>query len=572
MPEIKVKIDVEANAAQGANAAKDAIKGVTDESARYQQVLEKMASGDADASQAKRFEAVRTQAQAYVPVAQAAAEAEKRLGDASRQAAETDRQMAEAGAKLAYQLNDERHAEEEAGHAIEEVTGHGRAQHMVFSELNKIVPGLGHAIHAAFAGPLGPIILLGTGIAEVTSKLAEFNEELDKQAQANANADFLGNILGRLKEVASAASDAQAFADSLNNIVINSVTLNTQLQAQLNLMQAIERAQAAQVSSQKALAIAKIQEDEARHKITPEQAAERRAQTEKDAISQQEQAKEKAEDDALRAKADTLKKAQDQQKALEDAADAAAAQVAAEKQHDQTVALDPKEQLQKIKEQQNAVDQAQQLVDAYHADNLGKATLGQQWKVFKYGLTTGVGGDDTKSAESELDRAKAKQAQLQQQLDAYNASISPQNAAKEGHDVRAAGEADHQAQENLKLIMELTTAITELKNTIAAVRPIEQGNAARNQQTVDAQENARIAAEFERDARTLNSFARAHNPSTELYDKMKAAMEDIVGILRAHSQLVKALPDYADAIKDLKRDAEAAHARESNARNFGTSG
>ena len=56
----------------------------------------------------------------------------------------------------------------------------GRAQFLLFSEINRILPGLGTAMHAAFAGPLAPIILIGVGIAAAKSALSEYNAELDK--------------------------------------------------------------------------------------------------------------------------------------------------------------------------------------------------------------------------------------------------------------------------------------------------------------------------------------------------------------------------------------------------------
>src|SRR4051812_3526592 len=54
----------------------------------------------------------------------------------------------------------------EAGEAGEHANAHHRESRLLFSEINRIVPGLGHALHAAFAGPLGPIILVGIAIHE----------------------------------------------------------------------------------------------------------------------------------------------------------------------------------------------------------------------------------------------------------------------------------------------------------------------------------------------------------------------------------------------------------------------
>ncbi|MEI6194854.1 MAG: hypothetical protein WCS42_11045 [Verrucomicrobiota bacterium] len=58
----------------------------------------------------------------------------------------------------------------------------------VFTQLNHLVPELGHVMHAAFIGPLGPIILVGIALAEVKNKLKEYNEELDKVTDAEIEA------------------------------------------------------------------------------------------------------------------------------------------------------------------------------------------------------------------------------------------------------------------------------------------------------------------------------------------------------------------------------------------------
>ncbi|MGA9452607.1 MAG: hypothetical protein WBW41_14825 [Verrucomicrobiia bacterium] len=70
--------------------------------------------------------------------------------------------------------------------ATEDFNVHGRAQFLLFSEINRILPGLGTAMHAAFAGPLGPIILVGVAIAAAKNALNEYNAELDKMGDAAA--------------------------------------------------------------------------------------------------------------------------------------------------------------------------------------------------------------------------------------------------------------------------------------------------------------------------------------------------------------------------------------------------
>jgi len=88
--------------------------------------------------------------------------------------------IGEADLKAANQLLAETGAAtEKAGEHAKEANHHHGESRLIFAELNKLVPGLGHALHAAFAGPLGAIILAGIAVHEVQEKLAEYNKELD---------------------------------------------------------------------------------------------------------------------------------------------------------------------------------------------------------------------------------------------------------------------------------------------------------------------------------------------------------------------------------------------------------
>jgi len=542
MPEIKVQIDAEGNAAQVANTAKEAIKGVTDESARYQQVLEKMANGDADAAQAKRFAEVRAQAQAYIPVAQAAAEAEKT--------------RAEAAAKLEEQLKNLKHSWEEEGGANEASEGHAQGTRRLFTELNKIVPELGHALHEAFMGPIGAVIMLTTAVADAYSTIAEFNAKLDEMAKQNASADFMGSITAQLQVFTNAAAEAQAFADALQNITTNSNTLNTQLQDQLSLYQAIERAQAGLVSAQKGLAIAEIQRDEAAHKITPEQAAERRAKAEKDALEAEQKARDAAQDTELNAKQATLKKAKSDQARLEGDAAIAAEQVDADKKHSEVVKLDPAEQMKKIEEinrkleeysameQHGAIYWANPLNEAELMDFMGKRAGGYK------------------------QRLEEDQGRLQKRLKQYNADQN--NAAGKKADEDAAAEAKRKAEENKKLTEDLTRSIAELAKQIAATRPIEHQATGTREAAVDAQEQGRILGDFEKDFNALERFGRNKNPTAAAIEKAAKAMRDVLDMLRDHADLIGTLPDHDAEIKAIKSDIEKVKAQLGNNKNFGT--
>jgi hypothetical protein len=89
----------------------------------------------------------------------------------------------------------------------------GRAQFLLFSEMNKILPGLGTALHAAFAGPLGPIILVGIAIAAAKNALDGYNKSLDEMGDAAVagHAEAIQNLQTAWDDVNK--SMAKYFAD-----------------------------------------------------------------------------------------------------------------------------------------------------------------------------------------------------------------------------------------------------------------------------------------------------------------------------------------------------------------------
>ncbi|HXR47600.1 MAG TPA: hypothetical protein VN784_09185 [Candidatus Limnocylindrales bacterium] len=82
--------------------------------------------------------------------------------------------------------NDAADAEDALGKKTEEFNVHGRSQFLLFSEINRIMPGLGESMHAAFAGPLGPIILAGIAIAAAKKALDGYNAALDAMGESAA--------------------------------------------------------------------------------------------------------------------------------------------------------------------------------------------------------------------------------------------------------------------------------------------------------------------------------------------------------------------------------------------------
>jgi hypothetical protein len=433
---------------------------------------------------------------------------------------------------------------EAAGLIQEKSTAYVRAQFVLFTELNKIVPGLGMALHAAFAGPLGPIILLAAGIAEVTSLIKAQNAALDEQAKAGANADFLDAIQSRLAVFTNAAASAQQFADGLKNIEDNSKSAKTELEGQIKTLQALERAQAALTSAQKELEIARIQQDEATGKITPEQAAERRAKTEKDYLEKSQKDKEAAQHKDLATRQAAADKARQSQTGFDYAATGATARVTAEEAHAAAVKVDPKEQAEKEKAAQAELDKANATVESQKKWNMAERGIGM--------TTPAMDAQQIANLQAVADKAAAKLSALREQDKEFAATQTPQAAAKLQHDKKAAERAEKRAEENAAFAAEQQRQIDQEKATQSGTRPIEEQTMQIKEKTVESQETTRQTKQAKADVGAIESFERSANPSPELISKAAQAIAEWQSVPAAIQELVAALAGL-DA-KQLKAD------------------
>lgn len=96
--------------------------------------------------------------------------------------------------------------------ATKEQSLHLEGSGKVFSVLNKIVPELGHKLHAAFMGPLGPLVLLGFAIAEVKKEIAEYDKQLDEltETELAQHSESVKNVKKAWDEAQSAVASYQA--------------------------------------------------------------------------------------------------------------------------------------------------------------------------------------------------------------------------------------------------------------------------------------------------------------------------------------------------------------------------
>ncbi|HEY3762681.1 MAG TPA: hypothetical protein VGN23_13120 [Verrucomicrobiae bacterium] len=466
-------------------------------------------------------------------------------GYKATEAAQND--VTAGAAKLGDQTKDEN---KKAADSVEDLSHGYRAQFLLLTELNRIVPGLGEVLHGAFAGPLAPLLVLTAGIQFLYGQIKSYQAALDDAAEAAANDDFLPNIEDKLKVLRDATDTARKFADSISNAATNEQGLIDKLNIQLGVDQAIERAQAALTSAQKELDIAKVQEAESKGNITPEQAAEQRAQIEKHYIQKAADDRATAQQKDFADQENNIKVLQSRQAALDAASQAAQDKLTKEQVHRAEVAIpDEKKFKEDIDKAGSDVDTAQDAYDKAYADIHYKLT----------GTTSGplTPGDQasvdyaTKDQRDALDKAKAHQQQLAQEWKQYWDDKQKGEFQGDKDDVDNTKRA---ANENRQAIQKAQDELAKAKANATAEAPIQAQTTQTQFQTVDTQERARIAKQAEEDARVIREYDHSKNPSTQLLNQAAKAIQDLQGTMATHGDLLKSIADLAPVLANLAAD------------------
>ena len=319
----------------------------------------------------------------------------------------------------------------------------------------------------------------------------------------------------------------------------------------MKLNQAIERAQAALISAQKELAIAKIQQAENEGRITPEQGAEMRAAIDRKAIEDQQRAHEEAQNKEVNDKRAAFAKMQDQQPALERDAAAKRATATAEEDHKAgAIAAAPKPS-----EMKKAMDELGEKEEA--------------WANFVYW--------NKGRTESEADlvarmKTDPDLAMGQSKYDEYQSALARQKTlshlAEQGRqaentgaaieaDKDAAKKAEEKAKANSDDMPKLGGEIQQFNNTIAATRPIERQTAGARESAIDVQQAGESVKRAGADARAIDEFERSKNPTSQQLDRAVAAIKDWNSIGPALAVFLNSIPN-ANALLD---EIEAAKRR-----------
>ncbi len=99
-------------------------------------------------------------------------------------------------------------ATEELGKEAEKSNHHHNNSRLLYSELNKIIPGLGHAMHAMHAGAVAPAIAFLMALDGVVKMLEEEKKKSEELAESNAQIFTSGftaqaEAIGKVKELAA---------------------------------------------------------------------------------------------------------------------------------------------------------------------------------------------------------------------------------------------------------------------------------------------------------------------------------------------------------------------------------
>jgi hypothetical protein len=429
----------------------------------------------------------------------------------------------------------------------------------ITTELDRAVNGLGEAfrvLRSPIIGSVGAAIGL---FVELRQYINETNKALDEMAEKNAAADFLSNLATNAAAVSEAAAGLQGFLDTLAHVGDAYQAINTKLEDQLKLMQAVERAKANLDSAQKAEAIAKIQEDEAAQRVSPLQAAQARAAVEKQAAELAEQRREESEDTDLQAKQDALAKAKQQQASLEDAAIAAKAAVDAKKQHEGAVSLDPAQQLEKIDAAQKALDALAQSTASKHGVTASLLNMApEQMSDVQQQAVRDIWQEVNASPEH------AKVVQLQEELNSYRKATGPMAGQEDKALLDAAADAEKKATENKTLIEKLAHDIAQEIKTSSVTRPMERQATAVTESAIDSGVAAQVDKLFEANAKFFQKFDISSHLTPELIEQAIRKVEEQNELNDKFASLVQKLADWkisqrnmATAISIL--DSQAAH-------------
>lgn len=370
------------------------------------------------------------------------------------------------------------------------------------------------------------------GVSEVLKMIAK---DADDLADKTGPVDFLSNLEARASVLAEAAGAAQSYADKLAQIATGEQSVSEQLRNQLGLDKAIEVARASLTNAQKGLELAQLQAMEGAGKLSPEQAAEKRAEIEKKYIVLAQQQREEAQQKEMQDQQDQLARDEANQRKLEQQTEQADEALKRDKEHRTVVKASLPELNKEAAEAQGKIDQAQDFLSNYkeqfpEADPQKSEYVQAQQRI--------------------VDTETARLHQINLRRNQFAAINTPEASGRLADEKAAADLANRLQTENTTQIAELRNSIDQLTRVISAARPIERQTADVKSQAVDATEQARIIKEFEEGASKLVQFDKTTSLNPDLIREASRTVADMHDALSQHAELLR-------QIVGLKQDIQA---------------
>ena len=440
-----------------------------------------------------------------------------------------------------------------AAGASQEHNEHLHESRLLFNELNRIVPGLGHLLHAAFAGPVGPAIALASVVFEIKRSIDETNKSLDGMAAKAAEASFLSGIESKIGTLNAATEAAAGYAQKLAEMKTGEHGIAEELQKQLGLDQAIERARAGLVSAQKGLDIARVQEGENSGRLSPGKAAEAKATIEKNYNEQVQRDREAAQNKEMLDKQNALISATNQQANLEAAQHQAATAQSMDTANRERLKSDFGNTDKFLGDQQAA----QKELDAANEE----LRIAKRNSFGVRGTKGSSANAEWSAAERNISLAEAKLKSLRSGREQYESTQTPDSLGAAAVLKEQSDRATTAANKNAEAIGTLTAELAQLRSVIAATRPVEQTTVGVQNKTIDTTEKIHTEDRIKRDVDTIHSFEKNKSVSPETISRAAAAIRDLNETLASHAEFISFAATLGMNVRSL-RDAQNELARE----------
>ena len=381
----------------------------------------------------------------------------------------------------------------EATEKVAEQEKHLEGSRILFGEMNRIVPGLGHALHAAFSGPVGPAIALAMVVLEVKRSLDDANKAMDEAGEEASKGEFKSGIeaLNTTLDTGRAALDA--YAATIAKLAQDEITIAQALASQLELMKAIATAREAEAKAAEAAKNAETKRKVAAGEITPEKAVIDETADAVAAVKAEAARKKKETADEVAAKQAALDKANAAQPGLDADYQSKNKAYYHEKGHDDSVAryfTDADEQQRKAMAEADKlrakIEGSDEYRDYVHAQSEYDKNPSAQNKANLEGTRASLsapnvfGGGSLALDMQNLATLDARIHALSMAIEQYAKTQTPEHKSKVGDDKQAMEDADKKGKANQDEIDRLKNELADAQKNAAGMQPVVDKHMADN--------------------------------------------------------------------------------------------